>query len=81
MRIGTRMSRRRMLRQELPPGPTVPSALQLLGVWKRPSAARRTTHGERRATRDPGRSDVLSMLLQAREPAVLSRCCPMPSRA
>jgi cytochrome P450 len=30
-----------MLRDELPPGPTVPAALQLLGVWKRPSATLR----------------------------------------
>jgi cytochrome P450 len=29
---------RRNLRKQLPPGPTVPGAFQLLGVWKRPSA-------------------------------------------
>jgi len=38
MKLGTRPSRRE-LRRQLPPGPRIPGALQLVATWKRPSAS------------------------------------------
>ena len=38
MKLGTRPSRR-ALRRQLPPGPRIPGALQLVATWKRPSAS------------------------------------------
>src|SRR5436305_689674 len=38
MKLGTRPSRRGRRRQ-LPPGPRIPGALQLVATWKRPSAS------------------------------------------